>query len=89
MGYSLEQFCADARAALERDSGPAGREVLTRHLETLLIDPDFIAAIHIFNPKTRRIAVIVGVRPIASVKIYGVAKQIHRCWFDAVDNYHA
>ena len=44
MRYSLEQFCADARAALENDSGPAGREVLTRHLETLLIDPDFVAA---------------------------------------------
>ena len=32
MGYSLEQFCADARAALEHDAGPAGRGVLTRAL---------------------------------------------------------
>ena len=44
MGYSLEQFCTDARAALARDQGPAGREALARHLEALLADPDFVAA---------------------------------------------
>ena len=26
MAYDLDQFIADARAALKRDSGPAGRE---------------------------------------------------------------
>ncbi len=44
MGYGLDMFCADARAALDRDPGPAGRDVLARHLERLLVDPDFVAA---------------------------------------------
>lgn len=43
MGYSLEQFCDDARTALLQDSGPAGREVVARHLEKLLVDVDFVA----------------------------------------------
>ena len=44
MRYSLERFCADAAAALTQDAGPAGREALARHLERLLVDPDFVAA---------------------------------------------
>ena len=44
MAYTLEQFCADARAALDADPGPAGREVVARHLESLLADADFVAA---------------------------------------------
>ncbi len=44
MGYSLEQFCTDAAAALTRDPGPAGREALARCLESLLVEPGFVAA---------------------------------------------
>lgn len=44
MTYTLEQFCADARAALAEDPGPAGRERLARHLEKLLVEPEFVAA---------------------------------------------
>ena len=43
MPYSLDRFCEDARAALREDKGPAGREALARHLEKLLVDPDFVA----------------------------------------------
>jgi len=42
MGYTLEQFCEDARAALRVDAGPAGRETVARHLEKLLVDSDFV-----------------------------------------------
>ena len=44
MEYSLERFCADAAAALARDPGPGGRQALARHLESLLVEPDFVAA---------------------------------------------
>jgi len=44
MAYSLEDFCADARSELKRDSGPEGRECIARHLEKLLVDKDFVAA---------------------------------------------
>ena len=43
MCYTLEQFCRDAAAALDKDPGHAGREVLARHLETLLGEPNFVA----------------------------------------------
>lgn len=43
MGYSLEQFCEDARIALRADNGPKGRENVARHLEDLLVDVDFVA----------------------------------------------
>ena len=43
MSYTLERFCDDARSALAEDGGPAGREKLARHLESLLADPDFVA----------------------------------------------
>ena len=44
MAYTLEDFCADARAALDGDSGPEGRERVARHLEKLLVDPGFVVA---------------------------------------------
>ena len=43
MAYTLDRFCADARAALAADTGPAGRDKLARHLETLLGDAGFVA----------------------------------------------
>ncbi len=43
MTYTLEQFCADARSALAADAGPAGRDKLARHLETLLGEAGFVA----------------------------------------------
>ena len=44
MAYTLEEFCADAHAALDEDPGPAGRERVARHLERLLVDRHFVAA---------------------------------------------
>lgn len=44
MGYSLDQFTEETRAALKADSGPAAHEKVRANLEKLLKDPDFIAA---------------------------------------------
>ena len=43
MSYTLEQFSADCRAALLKDRGPAGRELVRRYTERACSDPDFIA----------------------------------------------
>ena len=43
MAYDLDQFIADARAALKRDPGPAGRESVRASLERLLANQDFVA----------------------------------------------
>ena len=43
MTYDLDQFIADTRAALKRDSGPAGREAVRTSLERLLGTKDFVA----------------------------------------------
>ena len=42
MGYSLEQFAADCRAALLKDSGPAGLEEVRKHVAKACVDKDFI-----------------------------------------------
>jgi predicted metal-dependent enzyme (double-stranded beta helix superfamily) len=43
MAYTLEQFAADSRAALLKDPGPAGRELVRRYTEKACADPDFVA----------------------------------------------
>ena len=43
MPYTLQEFAADCRAALETDAGPAGREAVRQHLARALTDEDFIA----------------------------------------------
>lgn len=43
MSYSLENFSADSRAALLKDSGPAGRELVRQYTEKACSDPEFIA----------------------------------------------
>lgn len=43
MAYTLEQFCTDAREAMKKDTGDAGREVARQKLEKLLADQAFIA----------------------------------------------
>jgi len=43
MTYTLTEFCEHARSALKLDSAPAGREVVARCLEKLLVDREFIA----------------------------------------------
>lgn len=43
MAYGLNDFCADARAALFEDSGTAGRLKLCGYLEKLLANKDFVA----------------------------------------------
>ena len=43
MGYSLEEFAADIRAALKQDEGAAGREAVRKLVEKALGDADFIA----------------------------------------------
>ena len=42
MSYSLEEFAADCRAALESDDGPGGRETVRGHLARALTDEGFI-----------------------------------------------
>jgi hypothetical protein len=44
MPYGLDEFIDDCRAILKRDSGPAGREDVRKHLERLLTNKDFVAA---------------------------------------------
>ena len=43
MSYTLEQFSADCRAALQKDPGPAGRELVRQYTERASSDPDFVA----------------------------------------------
>ena len=44
MAYTLEEFCADCRAAITTDNGPDGREVIRGKLEQLLANQDFVNA---------------------------------------------
>jgi predicted metal-dependent enzyme (double-stranded beta helix superfamily) len=44
MAYDLDQFIADCKTFLSRDSGPAGREQVRVHLERLLQNQDFLRA---------------------------------------------
>ena len=44
MAYSLEDFAADCRAALQSDSGPGGRDSVRQHLQRALRDESFISA---------------------------------------------
>jgi len=44
MAYTLAQFSQDCRAALLKDSGPAGREQVRRSVEKACSDPDFVAS---------------------------------------------
>jgi hypothetical protein len=43
MAYTLDQFAADCRAALETDAGPDGREQVRQCLERALEDETFVA----------------------------------------------
>jgi hypothetical protein len=43
MGYTLDQFAADCRAALQADPGPAGREMVRQCVEKALKDEEFVA----------------------------------------------
>jgi hypothetical protein len=43
MPYTLAQFSADCRAALTKDPGAAGRELVRQYTEKACSDPDFVA----------------------------------------------
>jgi hypothetical protein len=43
MGYTLEEFSADCRAALLKDPGPAGRELVRQYTARASSDTDFVA----------------------------------------------
>src|SRR5262245_24356123 len=43
MSYSLEQFSADCRAALLKDPGPGGRELVRQYTARACSDPEFVA----------------------------------------------
>jgi hypothetical protein len=43
MSYTLDQFAADCRAALQKDPGPAGRELVRQYTAKASTDPDFVA----------------------------------------------
>jgi len=42
MAYSLEDFTADCRKALQSDDGPGGREMVRQHLKRVLRDETFL-----------------------------------------------
>lgn len=44
MSYTLDQFAADCRAALLKDPGPAGREMVRQYTAKASTDPDFVAS---------------------------------------------
>ena len=44
MAYTLDEFCADCRAAITADSGSEGREVIRGKLEQLLANQGFVDA---------------------------------------------
>lgn len=43
MGYTLEQYSADCRAALLKDPGPAGRELVRQYTARASADAEFVA----------------------------------------------
>ncbi len=43
MAYTLTEFAADCRAALQADAGPGGREAVRQHLMRALKDEAFVA----------------------------------------------
>ncbi|MGE0204351.1 MAG: hypothetical protein AB7E70_14160 [Hyphomicrobiaceae bacterium] len=43
MTYTLEQFCADCRSALQADPGDAGREAISNNMQELLKNEAFVA----------------------------------------------
>ena len=43
MSYTLDQYSADCRAALLKDPGPAGRELVRQYTEKACTDPEFVA----------------------------------------------
>jgi hypothetical protein len=43
MSYTLDRFSADCRAALLRNPGPAGRELVRQYTERACSDPEFVA----------------------------------------------
>lgn len=43
MTYTLDQFASDCRAALSKDPGPAGRELVRQYTEKACSDPVFAA----------------------------------------------
>ena len=43
MPYTLDQFAADCRAALSKDPGPAGRELVRQYTEKACSDAAFVA----------------------------------------------
>jgi hypothetical protein len=43
MAYTMTQFAADCRAALLKDSGPAGRELVRQYTERACADPEFVS----------------------------------------------
>ena len=43
MAYTIAQFASDCRAALLKNPGPAGRELVRQYTEKACADPDFVA----------------------------------------------
>ena len=43
MVYTLERFAADCRAALSKDPGPAGRELVRQYTAKASADPEFVS----------------------------------------------
>ena len=54
MSYTLDQFSADCRAALQKSPGPAGRERVRQFTARASSDPDFIAKYVLPDTDTER-----------------------------------
>ena len=55
MGYTLAQLSADARAAMDKDSGPAGRDVLRQCIERACADDGFVTEVFAGHTEDRRV----------------------------------
>ena len=53
--YTLEQLAADARAAMDADPGPGGRDGLRACVARACADPEFVAAVFEDNRDDRRV----------------------------------
>ena len=62
MAYTLDQFAADCRAALLKNSGRAGRERVRQFTEKACADPDFIVR-HLGPDVDAERTITVGSRP--------------------------
>ena len=55
MVYTLARLCVDARAAMDVDSGPTGRDVLRQCIERACADDGFVEEVFASRSEERRV----------------------------------